>query len=212
MVADIASYDTQWQSMDFFVDGVVSCKDLVRDRPERTLSGTFENFRSQATQYDGICVALGDNVARLQYWNIINKMGVPWATLLHPMAAISRDAIIGAGSVIMAGSVVGSGSWVSAMCIVNSGATVDHDCRLGIGVHISPGAHLGGCVQVGDASWVGIGACVCDHIDIGCNVTVGAGAVVVSSLPGEVVAYGNPASIKRVSDKSVVSGRLRNVD
>ena len=60
-------------------------------------------------------------------------------------------------------------------------------------VHICPDARLAGEVEVGDRSWIGIGASVIQQIRIGADVTVGAGAAVVCDLPDGVTAVGVPA-------------------
>ena len=65
------------------------------------------------------------------------------------------------------------------------------------GVHVSPGAHLGGCVQIGRASWIGIGASVRELKVIGEQVMVGAGAAVVGNVPDGVTVTGVPAGIVR---------------
>ena len=63
--------------------------------------------------------------------------------------------------------------------------------------HISPGAVLGGGVILGARCWVCLGAAVSDHVEIGPRTTVGAGAAVLSSLPGGVLAAGVPAVIRK---------------
>ncbi|MGE4416361.1 MAG: acetyltransferase, partial [Marinobacterium sp.] len=79
--------------------------------------------------------------------------------------------------------------------ILNTGCSIDHDCTIGDCAHISPGARLAGGVKVGMQSWVGIGASVKQLINIGHQVTVGAGAVVLVDLPDGVTAVGVPAKL-----------------
>ncbi|MGE3315862.1 MAG: sugar O-acetyltransferase [Planctomycetaceae bacterium] len=52
-------------------------------------------------------------------------------------------------------------------------------------------------IRIGNNVWLGGGVIVCPGITIGENTVVGAGAVVVRSLPANVVAVGNPARIVR---------------
>ena len=52
-------------------------------------------------------------------------------------------------------------------------------------------------IVIGDNVWLGGGVIVLPGVTIGANTVVGAGAVVVSSLPSDVVAVGNPARITR---------------
>lgn len=53
----------------------------------------------------------------------------------------------------------------------------------------------GGCEHLGPRSWIGIGACVIQQIQIGADVTLGAGAAVVRDLPDGVTAVGAAARV-----------------
>lgn len=52
-------------------------------------------------------------------------------------------------------------------------------------------------IVIGDNVWLGGGVIVCPGVSIGENTVVGAGAVVVTSLPANVVAVGAPARVIR---------------
>ncbi len=52
-------------------------------------------------------------------------------------------------------------------------------------------------IAVGDNVWLGGGVIVLPGVTIGANTVVGAGAVVATDLPPDVVAVGNPARIVR---------------
>jgi acetyltransferase-like isoleucine patch superfamily enzyme len=94
---------------------------------------------------------------------------------------------------VFASAVVNAYATVGEGAILNTGCSVDHDCTLGLCVHISPGARLAGSVNVGDGSWIGIGACVRQMLRIGSNVMVGAGAVVVCDISDNRTVAGVPA-------------------
>jgi sugar O-acyltransferase (sialic acid O-acetyltransferase NeuD family) len=143
--------------------------------------------------YDGVIVGVGSNRTRLDLTRRLVGSGAHLVSVIHPRAEISRYAEIGVGTVAFAGAVINVDTSVGQGCIINTGATVDHDCALADAVHLSPGAHLAGGVKVGEASWVGIGACVKQLVTIDSDVTVGAGAVVVSHVPAEQTVVGVPA-------------------
>ncbi len=52
-------------------------------------------------------------------------------------------------------------------------------------------------VKLGRFSALTLGVTVLDRVDIGENTVVGAGSLVATSLPSNVLAYGNPARIIR---------------
>jgi maltose O-acetyltransferase len=54
-------------------------------------------------------------------------------------------------------------------------------------------------VTIGNNVWIGGGSILLPGVTIGDNVTIGAGSVVTKSLPGNVLAYGNPCRmIKKI--------------
>lgn len=155
--------------------------------------GTGRDFFEKAHEFDGVVVAIGNNAIRQSKVAILVQKGATLATLIHPAAYVSRHATVGAGTVVFAGAVLNTGATVGVGGILNTGCSVDHDCILADSVHISPGARLAGGVSVGQCSWVGIGACVKQMINIGANVVVGAGAAVVSDVDEGMTVVGVPA-------------------
>lgn len=131
-------------------------------------------------------IGIGDNELRKR---IAEQYNLPYLTLVHSSAVISDSAVIGEGTVIMAGAIINSECKIGKHCIVNTGATIDHEDQIDNYVHISPGAHLGGRVKVGERSWLGIGCCIKNNINIAPDCVIGAGGVVINDLkePGKYV-------------------------
>jgi acetyltransferase EpsM len=116
-----------------------------------------------------------------------------WAVVVHSSAWVSPTAMVGEGSVIMAGAVVQTGARIGAHCVVNTGAIVEHDAVLGEHTQLAPGAMLGGAVRIGAQAYIGLGAVVRDHINVGTGATVGMGAVVVRDVAAGARVMGVPA-------------------
>ncbi len=146
-----------------------------------------------------VVVGIGDNVIREQmYQRLINSgKSLIFKNVSHPTAFVSRDASVGKGVVVFANSVVQSGVELGDFCIVNTSATVDHDCRVGRFSHIAPGVNLCGGVTVGARTLVGVGSCASPGVSVGAGTVIGAGSVIVSDIPANVVAYGNPCRVVR---------------
>lgn len=173
---------------------------LLDDRyPELSRAGGFEVVGTLADVADlaygdrEALVAVGANARRLGLLKGLLSGGWTLPVLVHPSAWVSRSAVLGAGSVVLAQAAVNGGAQLGLGAIVNTGATIDHDCQLGDGVHVSPGAHIGGEVAIGDLSWVGIGASVRHCIQIGSGATIGAGAAVVADVKDGHTVVGVPA-------------------
>lgn len=157
--------------------------------------------RNTLTQWKDICprafVAIGDGTRRETVTSALEKAGFSIMTLVHPSAAVSPSAQLGAGTLVCPNAVVNADAQIGRGCIINSGAIVEHECVVGNFSHISPGAALGGGVELGEHCWICLGASVADHIQIGRESVVGAGAAVLSSLPERVLAVGVPARIRK---------------
>ncbi|MBE0494689.1 MAG: acetyltransferase [Thiomicrospira sp.] len=158
--------------------------------------GKTEDLLKNLDDFDGCFIAIGNNDIRLEKYELLDKHGVTLPCLIHPMAIVSRYAKISSGTVVMAGVVVNPFVKIDECCILNTACTLDHDCVVEPGVHVSPGVNLAGAVRIGQGSWIGIGANVKQCIEIGENVVVGAGAVVIENIPNNVVAVGVPARVK----------------
>jgi len=142
-------------------------------------------------------VAVGDCSARLRLAQEFRAAGFDLVIAIHPNALVAGDVRIGSGTVIAAGAVVCAGATVGENVILNTSSSIDHDCVVEDGVHICPGVHLGGRVRVGFGAWIGIGSTIIDKVEIGRHTVVGAGSLVLKSLPEGVVAYGIPARVVR---------------
>ena len=53
-------------------------------------------------------------------------------------------------------------------------------------------------VTIGDNVWIGGGAIILPGVTIGSGTTIGAGSVVTGDIPGNVVAAGNPCTVKKI--------------
>jgi acetyltransferase-like isoleucine patch superfamily enzyme len=87
---------------------------------------------------------------------------------------------------------------------------IEDNCMLANGVYITDSDWHGiydrvsmGCaepVRLGKNVWVGDSAIVCKGVTIGENSIIGAGAIVVASIPANCVAVGNPARVVKHLD------------
>lgn len=194
VVADTAEC-CGWERIEFFDDAW----------PGLLKNGAWEVVGDTATllatldKYDGVVVAIGNNKIRQAKLAQLKALGASLATLLHPAATCSQYATVGEGSVVFAAAVINADANIGSGAILNTGCSVDHDCVLGTCVHISPGVRLAGGVTVQELTWVGIGASVRQLVNIGSQVMIAAGAVVVTDVPNNVTVAGVPA---RILDRS----------
>ena len=168
---------------------IVFCREGISSET----SATMEKFEGmvgfpvlgkicEAEQYKNTCefvIAIGSNAIREK---IAEQYNMKWATLVHPTATIGIDVDIEDGTVVMANAVINSSTRIGKHCIINTGAIVEHDNILEDYVHIAPNASLAGAVNIGEKTWVGIGASVKNNVSICDNCLIGAGGVVIKSI------------------------------
>jgi UDP-perosamine 4-acetyltransferase len=127
-------------------------------------------------------IAIGNNRIREEVGEAAIGAGFQLVTIVSPFSYVSQTAVLGAGTVVMAGAVIQIEAVVGAMGIVNTGASIDHECRLGRAVHVAPHATLCGNVVAGDRAWIGAGATVIEGMQIADDVFVAAGAAIVCDV------------------------------
>jgi sugar O-acyltransferase (sialic acid O-acetyltransferase NeuD family) len=178
-----------WRQIDFFDDAWPA----RLENGHWNVVGNSAELLLRLDAYDGVFIAIGNNMIRLAKLRELEEVGAKIVSLIHPSAVISQFSSIDVGSLVLAGVVVNVDAVIGRGVILNTGCSVDHDCVLGDGVHLSPGSRLAGGVHVGKLAWVGIGACVRQSLKIGDSVIVGAGAAVVADVPDELTVVGVPA-------------------
>lgn len=150
------------------------------------------------TKQIDVIISIGQNATRKKI--VSNHLKFNYLRLIHPKTTISKRAILGEGSVVMAGASVNSEVKIGKHCIINTNASIDHDCNIDDYVHISPNVALAGNVEVGEGTHIGIGASVIQGIKIGKWCTIGAGTVIIRDVPDGATVVGNPGKIIKIKD------------
>lgn len=150
-------------------------------------------------QIQGGLITIGDNWIRYIISNQILNL-VPnfeFINAIHPSVIIGNNVKLGCGITAMAGVIFNPKSKIGDFTFFATGAQIEHDCIISDFASVSAGSVMGGYVKLGKFSALTLGVTVLDRLEIGENTVVGAGSLVLKSLPSNVLAYGNPASIIR---------------
>jgi len=142
-----------------------------------------------------VVVAIGDNHKRKLVVERLALKEDKYATIIHPKAIIGSDVRILSGSMILGGVVINTSTVIGKHTIINTSSSIDHHNEIGDFVHIAPGVHTGGFVNIGNQTFVGIGATIINNITIGSDVIIGAGSVVIKDIPDRVTVVGVPGRI-----------------
>ena len=148
---------------------------------DENVIGVISDLPLYVNEYD-VFIGIGDNSLRKKFFEEAEKYNCTFATLIHPQSFISKSAVIGKGSVIMACSVVNTCAVVCKGVIINTCSSVDHNCYISDFCHIGVGAHLSGTVILGQNVFVGAGATIINNISVSDDVILGAGATVINNI------------------------------
>lgn len=115
------------------------------------------------------------------------------AALIDPAAIVGRNAQVGPGCVVCAGTVLAISSRLEAHTIVNLNCTVGHDTVLEPYCTVHPGSNLSGRVHVGACTDIGTGTKIIQGLAVCPGCTLGAGTVVVRDITEPGTYAGVPA-------------------
>lgn len=168
---------------------------------EHKVIGGIKNIKEIISKYKPIdvFVAVGDNWARQKIVSIITSLfpDVVFASAIHPSSQIGKGVKIGEGVAVMANVVVNSGSFISDHCFLNTKSSADHDVHMNIFSSLGPNATISGNVTIGEYTAISIGATTKEKLNIGKHSIIGAGALLMSDCPDNVIMYGLPAKVIR---------------
>jgi sugar O-acyltransferase (sialic acid O-acetyltransferase NeuD family) len=182
--------------------GIVdSIHNVGSDRFGYKILGRQENISELINQYQiyGGIIAIGDNYARGNVYLQISSLAPDFEFInaIHPSVIIGNNVKIGKGVTAMASVIFNPKAVIGDFTFFATGAQVEHDCIISDFASISAGSVTGGHVKLGKYSALTLGVTVLDRLEIGENTVVGAGSLVLKSLPSNVLVYGNPAKIIR---------------
>jgi sugar O-acyltransferase (sialic acid O-acetyltransferase NeuD family) len=159
----------------------------ILDRAERvgdtvfgySVVGTDADLRKWAgrgtgTEFLDTFGHIEDPDPRRRLFETARRAGLKPATLISPLASVSRHAQVGEGTVVLAGAVINAGARVGRNVIVNSQALIEHDSEIGDHAHIATRATVNGGCKVGAASFLGSGAVMVQGVQIVERCVVGA--------------------------------------
>ena len=149
------------------------------------------NFRNEFEFF----VAMGTPKDRLHWGRRLLELGASVANIIHPTAAVSRDARMGVGTLINSFVTMHVDAELGDFVCVDNHSTVAHHVILSDGVNFSPGVRAMGSVECGETAFIGAGAILVPRVTVGARTVVGAGAVVTKDIPDDVTVVGNPAKI-----------------
>jgi len=141
----------------------------------------------------GLIITPDSPEVREKLANQYKSIGYAFATVISPLAHVSKSAEIGEGTVIQSGVNVSSATRIGRFCKLNCCCNVMHDNAISDFATIAPNAVLLGRVTIGAGAYIGANATILPEMHVGDGATVGAGAVVTRDVAGCTTVKGVPA-------------------
>jgi sugar O-acyltransferase (sialic acid O-acetyltransferase NeuD family) len=136
-------------------------------------------------------IAIGGS--RRAHWARIAGLGWSATTVVHPRAHVSPSAALAPGCIVGPGAVIGAETRLGAHTLVSRGALIGHHVEVEDYCALMPGANVGGHARIAGDTVVGMGAVIVNGGELGGEVTVAAGAVVLGRVAGGSRVQGVPA-------------------
>ena len=110
---------------------------------------------------------------RIKISNNLNNVKI--ATIISPLAYVSKHAVIQEGTVVLSGATINAGAKIGKHSIINTQANIEHGVIIENFCHISTGAMINGDCVVKQGSFVGSNATIVQGKIIEENTIIGAG-------------------------------------
>lgn len=151
-----------------------------------------------------IVIAVGEPKVRELLYQKVKSQKVTLISLIHPHIYIDETVKLGTGVVICEGVTITSNVCIGDNTYIQPHAVIGHDIQIGRHTVIGLNRQIGGADMIGDRVFMGFLSGTKDHICIGDDVIISAGAIVFRDMPNEVVAVGNPARIMKSNNEKKV--------
>ncbi len=190
LIQAINARTKKWKVIGFY-DDAYPRKEQCMGLP---VIGSLQDLLS-APAADQLVLAIGDPAVKQKVGQALESADLTFPVLIHPDATIDlpETVTLGPGSVLAAGARLTTEIEIGKHVLVNLNSTIGHNASIDDWCSLMPSVNIAGNVHLSDGVYVGAGASVINGLLVGKHTTIGAGAVVIRDLPGDITVAGVPA-------------------
>ena len=207
IACDINSQRPTWDLLGFLDNNAATLPKTVCGFP---VLGTAQWLAKNPRVH--VALAIGDPKARAKIARSLQASNMALATLIHPTTILPRhprwETSIGRGTIVGANVVINTRTAVGDCVIINKCCTIGHDVVVQDFASIMPLCSVSGSSRIQRAAFVGTGANIIEHVNVGCGAVIGAGSVVISDIPAGCTAVGVPAKVVKWPKPEVMIPKL----
>lgn len=126
---------------------------------------------------------------------IIHDLDAKMISLIHPSIIVGAGVIFGKGVCVGPGVIIAPFVKLNDFVVINRAVSIGHHTTIERFTTINPGVNIAGVCTIGEGVYIGIGATIIDQIHIGDHSIVGAGSLVLKSVPVNAKVIGSPAKV-----------------
>lgn len=147
--------------------------------------GCDDDIPSLINQETSFLITVGHikspNIRKKIFENLI-KHKADIATIVSPLAYVSKHSKVGLGTVIMHRAIVGPNVEIGENTIINTSADIEHDSKVGSHCHISTHSVINGNCIIGNEVFIGSNSTLFQGVQVVDNVVISGGSVVRKSI------------------------------
>jgi acetyltransferase EpsM len=193
IVEDLNSVDPQWEIVGFLNDREV---EPINGYPilGKVDSDTVAPYLLDENVY--FFYSLISIKLNYKWLSKLHDLGIPisrFATVVHPTAVISKDAVIGNNVCVQAFSIVGPNARVGNFVQVFGHATIGHNSKVEDYAYVTSNSIVGAHVHLKQGAFLGVNSSTLDRVTVGEWSIVGQHSNVIRDVPDYTIVVGNPA-------------------
>lgn len=186
LIKEINKVNPTWNIKGFIDDNLDALNGIKCDCP---IIGKISEWIPSSDEVFAMGIASPKTKEKLS--KVLIERGAVFVTLIHPMARINEDAIIGDGCVITGTSSVGACTRIGNFVHMAS-SMIGQDAEIGDFSTTTAFVNLTNAI-IGKRVFVGSHAVVLNKLKVGDDAVIGAGSVVLRNVKAGTAVFGCPA-------------------
>ncbi len=193
IIDDINKVEPKWDIKGFLVDGKCTTNYIDKIPVINGLNCLKDN------QSPKVIIAVGSGAKRAEIASRILSINseTQFPNIIHPSVIKSNLVSFGVGNIIYPNCVITTNVVIGNYNQIHIASVLSHDSIVKDYVTILPGCNISGNVVLNEGCSLGVGSKIIQQKSVGRNSFIGAGAIVINSIPEGVLAVGIPAIIKK---------------
>ena len=150
-----------------------------------TPKNIYEEFKKK--YFDAIVISPGIIDFRKTLFEDLDKLGVPFANVIHPTVEIGKNVMIGSGNVIFSSSIIGTETKIGNNNFIASRCNFEHHNIIGSHNNFGPSVNTSGLVNIGSKNIFGTGIFIEPKLTIGNDSTISSGSILQKNIGSNLI-------------------------